>query len=342
MSSLPAGAVPVLPSAELHVHIEGTLEPDLAFALAARNGVRLRQADLAELRRAYAFSDLQSFLDLYYELTAVLRRPEDFADLADAYFARAAAQGVRHAEVFVDPQAHTSRGVPLEVVLEGLGEAFARAPERHGMSARLIACFLRDRDPAEAEDLLPRLLPYRDLVIGVGLDSAEVGHPPELFERVFARAADEGLHRVAHAGEEGPPEYVRAALDRLGVERVDHGNRSLEDPALVARLREEQMPLTVCPLSNLALRGIARLEEQPLLRMLDAGLLATVNSDDPAYFGGYLHVHVAAVTRALGLTPEHRRRLAENSFRASFLPEADKDRHLADLATAFADPGGQG
>jgi adenosine deaminase len=330
-------AVPVLPTAELHVHIEGTLEPELAFSLAARNGTTLQHADLDALRRAYAFSDLQSFLDLYYELTAVLQRPEDFADLADAYLARAAAQGVRYAEVFVDPQAHTSRGVPLEVVMEGLGEAFARAPERHGVTARLIACFLRDRDPAEAEALVPRLAPYGELVIGVGLDSAEVGYPPELFERAFARAADQGLHRVAHAGEEGPPVYVWSALDRLGVERVDHGNRSLEDPALVARLREEQVPLTVCPLSNLALRGISRLEDQPLVRMLDAGLVATVNSDDPAYFGGYLHDNVAAVTRALGLTAEQRRQLAENSFRASFLPDADKSRYLAELAAADDD-----
>ena len=332
MSAPPSEPVPLLPTAELHVHIEGTLEPELAFALAARNGTTLRHADLAALRRAYAFSDLQSFLDLYYELTTVLRCPEDFADLADAYFARAAAQGVRHAEVFVDPQAHTSRGVPLEVVMAGLGEAFRRAPERHGLTARLIACFLRDRDPAEAEALLPRLLPYRDLVIGVGLDSAEAGYPPELFERVFVRAADEGLHLVAHAGEEGPPAYVASALDRLRVERVDHGNRSLEDPSLVARLREEQVPLTVCPLSNLALRGIDRLAAHPLRRMLDAGLMATVNSDDPAYFGGYLHDNVAAVTRALGLTAGQRRLLAENSFRASFLPEAEKQRHLAELA----------
>src|SRR4051812_22846139 len=294
--------VPVLPTAELHVHIEGTLEPELAFALADRNGTRLRHANLDELRAAYAFTDLQSFLDLYYELTAVLQRPEDFADLADGYFGRAAAQGVRHAEVFLDPQAHTSRGVPLEVVMEGLGEAFARAPERHGLSARLIACFLRDRDPAEAEELLPRLLPYRDLVIGVGLDSAEVGHPPELFERVFAQAADEGLHRVAHAGEEGPPEYVRSALDRLGVERVDHGIRSLEDAALVERLRADRVPLTVCPLSNVALRCVDRMAQHPLRRMLDAGLVATVNSDDPAYFGGYLHDNVVAATRDLGLT----------------------------------------
>jgi len=325
-------AVPVLPTAELHVHIEGTLEPELAFALAARNGTPLRHADLDELRRAYAFGDLQSFLDLYYELSAVLQRPEDFADLAEAYLARAAAQGVRYAEVFVDPQAHTGRGVPLEVVLEGLGKAFAQAPARHGVSARLIACFLRDRDPAEAEDLVPRLARHRDLVLGVGLDSAEVGYPPELFERAFALAADQGLHRVAHAGEEGPPAYVWSALDRLGVERVDHGNRSLEDPSLVARLREEQVPLTVCPLSNLALRGIARLADHPLARMLDAGLVATVNSDDPAYFGGYLHDNVVAATHALGLTADQRRRLAENSFRASFLPDAEKARYLAELA----------
>jgi adenosine deaminase len=326
--------VPMLPTAELHLHLEGTLEPELAFALAARNGTRLRYADLDELRRAYAFTDLQSFLDLYYELTAVLQRPEDFTDLADAYFARAAAQGVVHAEVFVDPQAHISRGVPLEVVMEGLGEAFGTAEQRHGMTARVIACFLRDRDPAEAEALVPRLLPYRDLVVGVGLDSAEVGRPPELFERAFALAADAGLHRVAHAGEEGPPAYVWSALDRLGIERIDHGIRSLEDPSLVARLRDEQVPLTVCPLSNVALRCVDRLEEHPLRRMLDAGLVATVNSDDPAYFGGYLHDNVAAVTRALDLTVEHRRRLAQNSFRASFLAEPDKQRHLAAVAAA--------
>jgi adenosine deaminase len=329
--------VPILPTAELHLHLEGTLEPELAFALAARNGTRLRHADLAALRQAYAFTDLQSFLDLYYELTAVLQTPQDFADLANAYFATAAAQGVRHAEVFLDPQAHTSRGVPLEVVMEGLGEAFRTAEERHGLTAAIIACFLRDRGPEEAEDLLPRLLPYRDLVIGVGLDSAEVGHPPELFERVYARAAGEGLHRVAHAGEEGPPAYVWSALDRLDVERVDHGIRSLEDPSLVSRLREEQVPLTVCPLSNVALRCVERIESHPLRRMLDAGLVATVNSDDPAYFGGYLHDNLTAVTRGLGLSPEQRQRLAENSFRASFLPAADKDRHLREIAARVSD-----
>jgi adenosine deaminase len=265
----------------------------------------------------------------------VLRQPQDFADLAEAYLARAATQGVRHAEVFVDPQAHLARGVPLEVVLDGLGEAFRAAEQRHGITARLIACFLRDRDPAEAEELLPRLLPYRDLVIGVGLDSAELRRPPELFERVFARAADEGLRRVAHAGEEGPADYVRSALDRLGVERIDHGIRSLEDDGLVARLREEQVPLTVCPLSNVALRCVDSVAAHPLRRMLDAGLVATVNSDDPAYFGGYLHDNVVAATRALGLTPEERGRLAENSFRASFLPDDDKERHLAAVAAAL-------
>jgi adenosine deaminase len=303
-------------------------------ALARRNRVRLRHPDLAALRRAYSFRDLQSFLDLYYELTEVLQQPQDFTDLAEAYLTRAAAQGVRHAEVFVDPQAHTSRGVPLEVVLDGLAEAFGTAEERHGLSARLIVSFLRDRDPAEAEALVPRLRPWHGLVVGVGLDSAEVGHPPEPFARAYAMAADEGLHRVAHAGEEGSPAYVRGALDVLGVERVDHGIRSLEDPALVARLREEQIALTVCPLSNVALRAVPDLAVHPLRRMLDAGLLASVHSDDPAYFGGYLHDNTAAVTAALGLTAAQRRVLAENSFRASFLPADDVARHLAAVAAA--------
>src|SRR3954451_20534052 len=329
-----AADVPALPTAELHVHIEGTLEPELAFRLAERNRVRLRYAGLEELRRDYSFSDLQSFLDLYYELTAVLLHPQDFTDLADEYLARAAAQGVRHAEVFVDPQAHLGRGVPLEVVMDGLGEAFRTAEQRHGLSARLIVSFLRDRDPAEAEALVPRLRPWSDLVVGVGLDSAEVGFPPEPFARAYALAADEGLHRVAHAGEEGPPEYVTAALDVLGVERVDHGIRSLEDPSLVARLRDEQVGLTVCPLSNVALRCVPELSCHPLRRMLDAGLAATVNSDDPAYFGGYLHANAAAVTATLQLSAGHRRRLAENSVRASFLPAPDKDRLLAEVAAA--------
>jgi adenosine deaminase len=326
--------LPPLPTAELHLHIEGTLEPELAVELARRNRVQLRHPDLESLRRAYSFADLQSFLDLYYELTAVLRQPQDFTDLAEAYLTRAAASGVRHAEVFVDPQAHLSRGVPLEVVLDGLGEAFRTAEQRHGVSARLIVSFLRDRDPAEAEALVPQLRPWHGLVIGVGLDSAEVGYPPELFARAYALAAEEGLHRVAHAGEEGPPAYVRGALDALGVERVDHGIRSMADPSLVARLADEQVPLTVCPLSNVALRAVPDLAAHPLRSMLDAGLRATVNSDDPAYFGGYLHENTAAISAALGLTTAERRVLAENSFRASFLSDADKARYLAAVATA--------
>ncbi len=325
--------LPALPTAELHVHIEGTLEPELAFELARRNRVQLRHADLDSLRRAYSFSDLQSFLDLYYELTEVLQQPQDFADLAEAYLSRAAAQGVRRAEVFVDPQAHTSRGVPLEVVLDGLGEAFRTAEERHGVSAVLIACFLRDRDPAEAEALVPRLRPWHGLVVGVGLDSAEVGFPPELFRQAYGLAADDGLHRVAHAGEEGPPAYVWGALDALGVERVDHGIRSMEDPALVARLREEQVGLTVCPLSNVALRAVDHLAAHPLRRMLDAGLRATVNSDDPAYFGGYAGDNFDAVRSQLGLGEERLRELARNSFTASFLEDDEKlrARYLAEV-----------
>jgi adenosine deaminase len=330
----PRADLPALPTAELHLHIEGTLEPELAVALARRNRVPLRHPDLESLRRAYSFRDLQSFLDLYYELTDVLRQPQDFTDLAEAYLVRAAAQGVRHAEVFVDPQAHTSRGVALEAVLDGLAEAFRTSEQRHGISARLIVCFLRDRDPAEAVALVPALRPWHDLVVGVGLDSAEVGFPPDPFQRAFAMAADEGLHRVAHAGEEGPPAYVWSALDVLGVERVDHGIASMADPSLVARLRAEQVPLTVCPLSNVALRAVPDLAAHPLRRMLDAGLRATVNSDDPAYFGGYLHDNTAAVSRALGLAAHERRLLAENSFRASFLPDADKARHLAAVAAA--------
>ena len=326
-----------LPKAELHLHIEGTLEPELAFELAARNGVALRHPDLTALRKAYAFGDLQSFLDLYYELTAVLQRPEDFAELADAYLARAAAQGVRYAEVFVDPQAHLSRGLPLEVVMEGLGEAFARAPERHGVSARLIACFLRDRDPVEAEDLVPRLAPYRDLVIGVGLDSAEVGHPPELFERVYAMAADEGLHRVAHAGEEGGPDYVWEALDLLKAERVDHGNRALEDPALVRRLRDERIPLTVCPLSNVALRTApSDLAQHPLPAMMEHGLLASVNSDDPAYFGGYVDDNYRAIEAALSLSAAQLATLARNSFVSTFATDAEKASWIAEVDTVLA------
>ncbi|MDX3077391.1 adenosine deaminase [Streptomyces sp. MI02-7b] len=314
-----------IPKAELHLHIEGTLEPELAFALAERNGVTLPYASADELRRAYAFDDLQSFLDLYYALMAVLRTERDFADLADAYLARAAAQGVRHAEIFFDPQAHTARGVPIGTVVEGLARALDGSRERHGVSTRLIMCFLRDESAASAMETFEAARPHLHRIAAVGLDSAEVGHPPVTFREVYDAAAAAGLRRVAHAGEEGPPAYVWEALDVLGVDRIDHGIRSMEDPELVARLARDQVPLTVCPLSNVRLRCVAALDEHPLPAMLDAGLLVTVNSDDPAYFGGYAGDNFDALRDALALDEDTVRRLARNSFRAAFL---DGEEHL--------------
>ncbi|MFI2609349.1 adenosine deaminase [Kitasatospora sp. NPDC018619] len=321
-----------LPKAELHLHIEGTLEPELAFELAARNGLRLPYADAEALREAYSFSDLQSFLDLYYALMAVLRTEDDFADLADAYLARAAEQGVRHAEIFFDPQAHTARGVPLGVVVDGLTRALERSEERHGISTRLIMCFLRDESAESALETFEAARPYFGRITGIGLDSAEVGHPPVKFREVYRRAAEAGLRRVAHAGEEGPASYITEALDVLGVERIDHGLRCLEDGELVARLVREQVPLTLCPLSNVRLRCIDTLADHPLREMLEAGLLVTVNSDDPAYFGGYVEDNFRAVREALALDPETLRRLAANSFRASFLDEARRAELLAEVA----------
>ncbi|MFI6087109.1 adenosine deaminase [Streptomyces sp. NPDC051218] len=326
-----------LPKAELHLHIEGTLEPELAFSLAARNGVTLPYADTEELRKAYLFDDLQSFLDLYYGLMAVLLTEDDFEELADAYLARAARQGVRHAEIFFDPQAHMARGVGIGTVIEGLGRALDRSEERHGVSTRLIMCFLRDQSAASALETLEAARPHLHRIVGVGLDSAEVGHPPAKFREVYEAAAALGLRRVAHAGEEGPPAYITEALDVLGVERIDHGLRCMEDPQLVERLVRERVPLTLCPLSNVRLRAIDVLEEHPLARMMDAGLLCTVNSDDPAYFGGYVDDTFHAVREALSLDQERLRELARNSFEASFLDgsaedEALRARYLAEVA----------
>ncbi|GGR30774.1 adenosine deaminase [Streptomyces roseolus] len=322
-----------LPKAELHLHVEGTLEPELAFALAERNGVTLPYATTEELREAYRFSDLQSFLDLYYALMAVLRTPEDFTALADAYLERAAAQGVRHAEIFFDPQAHAARGVPMGTVVEGLAAALDRAEERYGISTRLIMCFLRDESAASALATLEAAKPYLDRITGVGLDSAEVGHPPAKFREVYEEAARLGLRRVAHAGEEGPAEYVREALDVLGVERIDHGLRCMEDPGLVERLARERVPLTLCPLSNVRLRVIDELGRHPLRAMLDAGLLVTVNSDDPAYFGGYVGDNYSAVREALSLSQEQLRVLARHSFEAAFLDDDEprRARYLAEV-----------
>ncbi|MFJ7197735.1 MULTISPECIES: adenosine deaminase [unclassified Streptomyces] len=327
-----------LPKAELHLHIEGTLEPELAFALARRNGVRLPYADTEELRTAYLFEDLQSFLDLYYALMAVLRTEEDFEELADAYLARAAAQGVRHAEIFFDPQAHTARGVPIGTVVEGLGRALDRSEEKHGISTQLIMCFLRDQSAESALETLEAAKPYLHRISAVGLDSAEVGHPPAKFREVYEAAGALGLRKVAHAGEEGPPEYIREALDVLGVERIDHGLRCMEDPELVERLVAGRVPLTLCPLSNVRLRAIDTLEEHPLRAMMAAGLLCTVNSDDPAYFGGYAGDTFHAVREALGLDQEQLRTLARNSFEAAFLDhdEERRARYLSEVeAYAF-------
>ena len=320
-----------LPKAELHIHIEGSLEPELMLALAERNKVTVRYATVEALRAAYRFGNLQDFLDLYYQGMGVLQTEQDFHDLAMAYFSRAAGQNVRHAEIFFDPQGHTERGVAFKTVIDGLWRALQEAERKFGMTSALILCFLRHLDEASAERTLDEALPWRDRLIGVGLDSSEKGHPPSKFERVFARARGLGLLAVAHAGEEGPPDYVRQALDLLKVRRIDHGIRALEDPDLTARLARERIPLTVCPLSNLRLCVVPDMASHPLKRMLQAGLMATVNSDDPAYFGGYMNENFLAVQQALALSREEIVTLAGNSFRAAFCDDAAKQRHLAAL-----------
>jgi adenine deaminase len=323
-----------LPKVELHVHVEGTLEPELMFELAARNGVRLPYRSVEEVRRAYEFADLQSFLDLYYAGARVLVTEQDFHDLTLAYLTRVAAQTVRHVELFFDPQTHTGRGVPFETVVAGIHRALAEGGRRLGVSSKLILCFLRHLSAEAAMGTLEQALPFRDRIVGVGLDSAEVGHPPERFARVFERARAEGFRAVAHAGEEGPPAYIWQALDRLGVERIDHGVRCLEDPRLVARLVAERVPLTVCPLSNVRLRVFPTLADHNLERLLDAGLCVTVNSDDPAYFGGYVLENYRAVREAFGLGREPLVGLAANAIDASFLDEAGKQR-LRDALRRF-------
>jgi len=327
----------MLPVAELHVHIEGTLEPELLVSLAARNGTWMPVLDVDELRALYRFDSLKSFLSLYYANLRVLKLEQDFYDLARAYLARAAAAGVRRAEIFFDPQTHLANGVQLGEVFAGLTAALADGARDHGISADLILCFLRDLGADAADAVLRACLPFREHFIGVGLDSAEVGHPPGLFRPVYQLAAAEGLRLVAHAGEEGGPDYVRGALDELRVERVDHGVRSMEDPELVARLRDERIALTVCPLSNVALRVVPVLGEHMLPAMLDAGLLATVNSDDPAYFGGYVDDNLDAVRTAFGYGDAELAALARNSFEACFAPEADKRAWQAEVDAWLAD-----
>ena len=341
LDAIPRDSLPALlramPKAELHLHIEGSLEPELIFRLAARNGVALSYPNVEALRSAYAFTDLQSFLDIYYAGASVLLKEEDFFDMAWAYFERAAADRIVHAELFFDPQTHMARGVPIEAVIQGLAHACQRAHAELGISAKLILCFLRHLSEDDALATLEEAMPWRHHFIGVGLDSGERGNPPEKFARVFAKARAAGLHRVAHAGEEGPPEYIRAALDALHVERIDHGVRCTEDAALVARLARERTPLTVCPLSNVKLCVFPTLAGHNLPALLDAGLCATINSDDPAYFGGYLNQNFVETFAALPrLGARHAYALARNSFEASFAPDADKARWGAALEQTFA------
>ena len=325
-----------MPKAELHIHIEGSLEPELLFELAERNGISLRYASVEEVRRAYDFSDLQSFLDLYYEGTQVLLNERDFYYLTWAYLQKVSAQNVRHAEVFFDPQAHTDRGVPLESVITGIRRALEDGEQQLGISSELIMCFLRHLSAEAAMETLHASLPFWKWIVAVGLDSSEVGHPPEDFKAVFDEARKHGLLTVAHAGEEGPPEYIWQALDDLKVSRVDHGVRCVEDPKLVERLREEQIPLTVCPLSNVKLRVFDSIQDHNLKRMLELGLRVTVNSDDPAYFGGYMDENFEAVREGLDLSREDVYRLAKNSFQASFLDAAKKQQLLKELDDYFA------
>jgi adenine deaminase len=329
------GLLRSMPKAELHIHIEGSLEPEFIFELARRNGVQIPYRSVDELRQAYAFTNLQSFLDIYYAGASVLLKEQDFFDMAWAYLRRAAADKVVHTEMFFDPQTHTARGVSMETVINGLHRACERSQEL-GVSASLILCFLRHLSEEEAFQTLEQAQPFLGKFIGVGLDSSEVGHPPEKFARVFARCRELGLHLVAHAGEEGPPEYVWTALDLLKVERIDHGVQSSKDPALMQRLARDRVTLTVCPLSNLKLCVFPKLADHNLRRLLDAGLAATINSDDPAYFGGYMNDNFVQTFAATGLTAQHAYQLARNSFEGSFIDESLKRRYIDSLDAVFA------
>jgi adenine deaminase len=324
-----------MPKAELHIHIEGSLEPELIFELARRNGVSIPYASVEDLRRAYAFTNLQSFLDIYYAGASVLLKEQDFYDMAWAYLQRAQADNVVRAEIFFDPQTHTARGVAMKTVIDGLHRACTDAKAKLGVDAELILCFLRHLSEDEAFATLEEAMPYRDKFIGVGLDSSEVGHPPEKFARVFAKCRELGLHLVAHAGEEGPPAYIWSALDVLKVERIDHGVQSIKDAALVQRLAKERIPLTVCPLSNIKLCVFPQLAAHNLRQLLDAGLCATVNSDDPAYFGGYMNDNFVQTFAATGLDASHAWQLAANSFEGSFVSAEVRRGYMDKLAAAF-------
>jgi len=325
-----------LPKCELHIHIEGSLEPELMFALARRNGIALPYASIDAVRQAYQFSNLQDFLDIYYQGMSVLITEQDFYDLAWSYLARARADNVMHVEMFFDPQGHTARGIAFATVINGLHRAITDAERTLGIRASLIMCFLRHLDEADAERTLDAALAFKDKIVGVGLDSSEAGHPPSKFKRVFRRAHDAGFFLSAHAGEEGPPDYVWQALDVLGVGRIDHGNRAMEDDALVGRLAREKTALTVCPLSNLRLRVVDDLARHPLRRMMDKGLVVTVNSDDPAYFGGYVNQNYHAVCDALKLGRDEIVTIVRNGIQASLMSAAEKDKALAEVDRVLA------
>ncbi|MBG0793904.1 adenosine deaminase [Methylocystis sp. H62] len=331
MSNAAQDFIAGLPKAELHLHIEGTLEPEMAFALAERNGVKLPYASVEAMRRLYDFQNLADFLDLYYQATQALLTERDFYDLAHAYLDRAREENVRHAEIFFDPQAHMRRGVPLGAVVEGLSAALNDAAREGGPTSRLIMCFLRDLDAADAMATLEAARPWLDRIAGVGLDSAETGNPPGKFTEVYERARSLGLRAVAHAGEEGPAAYVAEALDRLKVERIDHGVHAIDDAALVQRLARERVPLTVCPLSNIRLCVYPDMRAHPIQRLFEAGVVVTVNSDDPAYFGGYVNENYCAIQQAFALGTAELTQLAKNSFSASFLSDDEKQERIAEV-----------
>jgi adenosine deaminase len=325
-----------LPKAELHLHIEGTFEPELMFEIADRNGIKLPYASVEILRKAYDFSELQDFLDIYYQGMNVLQTEQDYFDLTWAYLDKVNTENVRHVEIFFDPQGHTSRGIEFSTVIQGIHRALEQARAKFDLSSEVIMCFLRHLDEADAMRTLEMAAPFKHLIAGVGLDSSERGNPPEKFERVFAQAREQGYHIVAHAGEEGPVEYIEQALDLLKVERIDHGNTAMTDASLVNRLVEEQIPLTVCPLSNLKLCVVENLREHPLGDMLDRGLRATVNSDDPAYFGGYMNENFMAVEKALSLGKERLAKLARNSFESAFIGNSRRKALLDELDSYLA------
>jgi adenosine deaminase len=320
-----------IPKAELHLHIEGTLEPELMFEIGNRNGIDIPFDSVEDVREAYQFADLQSFLDIYYQGANVLREEQDFYDMTWAYLERVQGQNVRHVEIFFDPQTHTDRGIPFQTVIAGITKALGDAEERFGMTSQLIMCFLRHLSAEAAMDTLEQSLPFKESIIAVGLDSSEVGHPPEKFKAVFDRALEEGFLTVAHAGEEGPSEYIWQALDLLKVRRIDHGVRCLEDPKLVNRLRDERIPLTVCPLSNVKLCVFDEMAQHNFKKLLDQDLCVTINSDDPAYFGGYMTENFVATQEGLQLTREEIYRVVRNSFEATFLDDVEKDRLIEEL-----------